>query len=102
MGALDPDVAHGPRRGLFRRRGQPLHGGHELARIDRLGEIRIEAGAQDPLLFLEAAVRREREGGHTAVVRALAYLTDERIAVLDGHRDVADDDVELAAIERLD
>src|SRR5262245_37414240 len=84
--------AAGPGSGRRRSRArrQAGHGGHQLTRLDRLGEIFVEAGREDALALLEPRMRGERDDGELAApVRGqAAQLEDEAVAVLARHRDV--------------
>src|SRR5215510_11468744 len=69
--------------------------GDQLGRIDRLGEVDVEASLQAANPIFRPAERRERDRGNlTALLGAeRPQLPDQRIAVLSGHLDVGHEHV---------
>jgi hypothetical protein len=76
-------------------RGQSGDRPHQVVRADRLPEMGREAGGQRLPPVLCPRVRREGDGRHLAAIGRceLPQAPQQRIAVLVGHADVADEHV---------
>ena len=68
-------------------------------RIHRLGEVFAEPGVERALAIRGAGIRRQRErGGRHRGSHAIPQQRDQRVAVLPGHGDVADDGVDEVSV----
>src|SRR5439155_16167326 len=83
-----------PARALFRRLlagraapGQRRDRHRELAGVDGLGEVEVEAGGERAFTVFGIAVGRERDGGRALTPSRflLAHATQQRIAILARH-----------------
>src|SRR5579883_924690 len=88
----------------YRRHRSPLRRGnvrfdlrYEALRLDRLGDIPVEAGGDDALAIAGHRQRRHGDERNPFQTRVVAYRTRELVSVDAGHQNVGQNEVVLAA-----
>src|SRR4051794_8672569 len=61
---------------------------HEAVELHGLGDVAVESRIGCGTAIAVARIRRERQRRDILATRVIAQLSDERVAVLAGHRDV--------------